>query len=72
MQHSSCFYYDLGYVPMTRVWVADPDPKHSAQWLKSCLSPPILGYIRDDCLTWIKHSADRPWNNIRQRREDFS
>eukprot|EP00959_Pyramimonas_sp_CCMP1952_P040716 851477-Pyramimonas_sp.AAC.1 len=27
-------YYDPEYAPITRVWVADPDPKHSAQWLK--------------------------------------
>eukprot|EP00959_Pyramimonas_sp_CCMP1952_P352203 7379601-Pyramimonas_sp.AAC.1 len=27
-------YYDPAYVPVTRVWVTDPDPKCGAQWLK--------------------------------------
>eukprot|EP00959_Pyramimonas_sp_CCMP1952_P094635 1979581-Pyramimonas_sp.AAC.1 len=27
-------YYDPDYVPVTRAWVTDPDPKHGAKWLK--------------------------------------
>eukprot|EP00959_Pyramimonas_sp_CCMP1952_P042258 883818-Pyramimonas_sp.AAC.1 len=27
-------YDDPDYVPTARVWVTDPVPKHSAQWLK--------------------------------------
>eukprot|EP00959_Pyramimonas_sp_CCMP1952_P350259 7338364-Pyramimonas_sp.AAC.1 len=27
-------YYDPDYAPVTRVWVADPDPRYGAQWLK--------------------------------------
>eukprot|EP00959_Pyramimonas_sp_CCMP1952_P178769 3736736-Pyramimonas_sp.AAC.1 len=42
-------YYDPDYVPITRVWVTDPDPKHTTQWLKkSYLNPPNLGCILDD------------------------
>ena len=27
-------YYDPDYVPITRVWVTDPNPAYGAQWLK--------------------------------------
>eukprot|EP00959_Pyramimonas_sp_CCMP1952_P161917 3385456-Pyramimonas_sp.AAC.1 len=36
--------YDPDYVPVTRVWVTDPNPLHGAQWLKklpNSISPGI-------------------------------
>eukprot|EP00959_Pyramimonas_sp_CCMP1952_P171148 3576236-Pyramimonas_sp.AAC.1 len=62
-------YYDHDYVPVTRVWVTDPDPKRGAQRLKKLPESTNPG-VHPGRWFNIRLNADRLSSNARPKRED--